>query len=186
MVRRLQQFAPNGKFYEIVLEYNPIAIFVYFLCAAMLPMFCMNPAILVFSLAGAVCFYFVRNGLDGMRSHLFFLALLLVMSLINPLFYHNGETVLFVLNDNPVTLEALCYGIASSVMIIGVLYWFRSFSQLMTEDRLLYLMGSASPKLALVLSMALRYVPLFGRQTERSICRRKRSDSTTATISRTG
>lgn len=148
-------------------EYNPIAVAVYFLAVAAIPMFSMNPVILLLSFIGAVLLYFIRNGMKNGRTHMYSLLLFLVMALINPLVSHNGVTVLFVMNDNPVTLEALIYGIAASAMIISVLYWFRSFSQIMTSERLLYVFGALSPKLALVLSMALRYVPLFGSQTKK-------------------
>lgn len=145
-------------------DYNPIAVAVYFFMAAGIAMFSMNPIILALSLIGALLLYFLRNGTKNRRTHLFTLGLFLIMALINPLVSHNGVTVLFVMNDNPVTLEALIYGIVASVMIVSVLYWFRTFSQIMTSDKLLYVFGALSPKLALILSMALRYVPLFGSQ----------------------
>ncbi|MDD4124790.1 MAG: energy-coupling factor transporter transmembrane component T [Eubacteriales bacterium] len=148
-------------------DLNPITIFIYFFAVIFVAMFCMNPVILAVSLAGAVCLFMLRNGAKQKRSHAFFFLMFIVMALINPLFYHNGVTVLFVMNDNPVTLEALLYGIAASAMIIAVLYWFRSFSQLMTSDRLLYIFGSVSPKTALIISMSLRFVPLFGTQAKR-------------------
>ena len=149
------------------MEYNPIVVTVYFLAVAGIAMFCMNPVILVLSLIGALLLFFVRNGLKSPKTHLFSLGLFIVIALINPLVSHNGVTVLFVMNHNPVTLEALIYGLAASTMILSVLYWFRSFSQIMTSDKLLYIFGALSPKLALILSMALRYVPLFGRQAEK-------------------
>ena len=37
----------------------------------------------------------------------------------------------------------------------------------MTSDKLLYLFGRVSPKLALILSMVLRYIPLFGAQAKK-------------------
>ena len=43
----------------------------------------------------------------------------LLMAFANPLLVHNGETVLFFMNDNPVTLEAMIYGGMSSLMIVG-------------------------------------------------------------------
>ncbi len=145
-------------------DYNPIAVAVYFLVTAGIAMFSMNPIILLLSLFGALTLYFLRNGTENMRSHLFTLGLFLIMALINPFVSHNGVTVLFVMNDNPVTLEALIYGVCAATMIVSVLYWFRTFSQIMTSDKLLYIFGALSPKLALILSMALRYVPLFGSQ----------------------
>lgn len=149
-------------------EYNPIVIFVYFFAVAGMSMFTTDPVILALSLTGSVLFFISRNGRKELRSHIFFLILFIVMSLVNPLFNHNGVTVLFVMNDNPVTLEALLYGISSAAMIVSILYWFRSFTQIMTGDKLLYLFGSASPKLSLILSMTLRYIPLFGKQVKKT------------------
>ena len=131
-------------------------------------MFCMNPVILALSLSGSLSLFLLRNGKKGALSHLVFLTVFVITALINPIFNHNGVTVLFVVNDNPVTLEALLYGIAAAAMIVSVIYWFRSFSQVMTSDKLLYLFGSASPKLALLLSMTLRYIPLFGLQAKKA------------------
>ena len=85
----------------------------------------------------------------------------LILTVINPLFSHNGKTVLFVINDSPVTLESLIYGAVSAGALVAVLYLFRTFTELMTRDKLLYVFGSFSPKTALVLSMGLRYIPLF-------------------------
>ena len=148
-------------------ECNPIAAAAYFLAVTGIAMFCMNPVLLSVSLAGALLFFLVRNGRRGAGTHLWMLGLFLVLFLVNPLFSHNGATVLFVLNDNPVTMEAAAFGAAAAVMVLAVVYWFRSFTQIMTSDKLLYIFGGLSPKLALVLSMGLRYVPLFGGQASK-------------------
>ncbi len=144
-------------------EYNPIAVAVYFLCTASAAMFSMDPVILALSLLGALALHLHLCG-PSLKTHLYSLALFLVMALVNPLVSHHGVTVLFVMNHNPITLEAALYGLAAAGMILAVLYWFRCFSRIMTSDRLLYLFGTLSPKAALVLSMALRYVPLFRQQ----------------------
>ena len=149
--------------------YNPIAVFVYFAAVISLSMAKMNPIIILLSAIGAFVTFFVRNRFSGGASHLFFLLMFAVTVIINPLFNHNGATVLLVINDNPLTLEATLYGIVSGLMIIGIIYWFRTFSQIMTSDKLLYLLGSVSPKFALILSMTLRYIPLFEKQTQKVI-----------------
>lgn len=146
---------------------NPIGVFVYFLVAALGAMFCLHPIVALLSLLGGVGAFFVLGGRGGMKSHGMLAGLFVLGTVLNPLFNHRGETVLFFLNDNPITLEALVYGALSSLSVVGVIYWFRAFSLVMTGDRLLYVFGAFSPKLALVLSMALRYVPLFGRQAEK-------------------
>ena len=146
---------------------EPIAVFLYFMAAAGIAMFLTEPVILSLSLAGSVSFFLVRNGRRGMRSHAVYLIAFIVMTLINPLFSHRGATVLFVLNDNPVTLESLLYGAVSAGMVVSCLYWFRSFTQIMSSDKLLHLFAAVSPKTALLVSMVLRYIPLFAKQASR-------------------
>ena len=148
-------------------SYNPIVITVYFMAVAGIVMFCMNPVILSLSLLGALSLYFIRNGLRDGRTHIYSILFFIVLAVINPLVSHNGVTVLFVMNNKPVTLEAFIYGIAAATMVISVLYWFRTFSQIMTSDKLLYIFGSFSPRLALILSMSFRYVPLFNSQIKK-------------------
>ena len=148
-------------------ECNPIPVAVHLLAVAGFSMFFMNPIIVALSLLGAVTFFLIRNGSAHMRSHLALFALFAITALINPIFSHNGITVLFVVNDTPITFEAVLYGVAAAAMIVSTLYWFRSLTQLLTTDKLLYLFGKLSPKLSLILSMALRYVPLFGRQAKK-------------------
>lgn len=148
-------------------DHNPVAVAVYFLAAAGVCMFTMEPVLLGISLVGALVTQAVTGELRRWRMHLYTLLLFAVMVLINPLISHNGVTVLFVMNHNPVTLEALVYGAAAGSMIVTVMYWFRSFTAVMTSDKLLYIFGSLSPKLALMLSMTLRYVPLFAAQVRK-------------------
>ena len=148
-------------------DHNPAAVAVYFLCTAGIAMFTMEPVILGLSALGALVSLGVTGLLRQWRIHLYTLLLFAGMALINPFISHNGVTVLFVVNHNPVTLEAFVYGVAAGGMIVTVMTWFRSFTAVMTSDKLLYIFGSLSPKLALMLSMALRYVPLFTTQVHR-------------------
>ena len=143
---------------RVLAESNPVVTTVYFVAVAGIAMFSANPVISAISLLGAVVLFVMNNCRKNLSTHFFSLLLFAVMALVNPFVSHNGATVLFVMNNNPVTLEALVYGICAALTVIAVLYWFRSFSQIMTEDKLLYLFGILSPKLALTLSMALRYV----------------------------
>lgn len=146
---------------------NPIVITVYFLMASGIAMFSTDPAVYLLSLIGAVLLCFTRDVGKSGKTHLFSLGLFVLMALINPIVSHDGVTVLFFAGNNPVTLEAFIYGVCAALMIISVIYWFRSFSSIMTSDKLLYLFGALSPKLALVLSMSLRYLPLFRRQAQK-------------------
>lgn len=141
-------------------ELNPAAVMLYYIAVTAVTMFSMNPIILAISLLSSVVAYCLYNN-GGARVHLFSLALFIVLAVINPLFVHNGATVLFYLNSRPITLEATVYGLIASAMITATLYRLRSLTHDITADKLQYIFGRFSPKLALILSMALRYVGLF-------------------------
>ena len=148
-------------------ELNPAVLTVWFMAVAGIAMFCNYPVICIITLIGGFLLFVVRNKREHMKSHFFFFILFAILALANPLVSHNGKTVLFVMNNNPVTLEAFLYGLNSATMIVGVLYIFRSFTQIMTSEKLLYVTGRLSPKLAMIMSMAIRFVPLFSRQGQK-------------------
>lgn len=145
-------------------DLHPAVPFVCLTSCVCVAMLCTSPVIAALSFIGAAALWLVRNGVSRPKEHLICLAALVVIPLINMLFSHNGATVLLIINDSRITLEALVYGLISAVTLLAVLYWFRSFSQIMTADRLLCLTGRLSPRLALILTMALRFVPHFRQQ----------------------
>ncbi len=147
-------------------DYNPIVIAVYFLSVIGILMFSQNPILLLLGFLGAICYSVIKGG-GKARTHVLYFVLFVILSLINPLVSHNGKTVLFFVNNAPITLESAVYGAVSAGTLVTVLYFFKSFSKIMTRDKLLYVFGRLSPKLALVLSMGLRYVPLFGERARR-------------------
>ena len=80
----------------------------------------------------------------------YMLPLLLFTALLNPLFNHQGATVLFQLpNGSSITLEAVAYGGAAAGMLLAVVVWFRCFGAVITSDKFLYLFGRISPSLSL-------------------------------------
>ncbi len=145
---------------------NPITVAVWFFAVVSVTMFCSNPILTSLSFLAALSYDVFTFRAKSRKIHFLFVCLILVMTLINPLLSHNGATVLFVMNDLPVTWESLVYGFFAALMLVGTFYWFRAFTRIMTSDKLLYLFGKLSPKLALVLSMCLRYVPLFCRKAK--------------------
>lgn len=145
-------------------ELDPVVIAIYYVCVIGIAMFCMHPVFTALSLAGGITLFITLNTKKSLGMHLSFALLFLVLALINPIWYHNGVTVLFVVNDSPITLEALLYGVCASAMMISVLYRFRTFTMIMTADKLMHVFGRFSPKISLILSMALRYVPLMRSQ----------------------
>ena len=150
-------------------EYHPLVQAVYFAAILLISMFTLHPFVLFLSLIGAVSLIFVRRSRVSGRTIGFFLLLFFLMAVLNPLTNHRGKTVLFVLNSNPVTFEALAFGLTAGLMIICVCFWFISVTEILTSERLLYLFGTISPKFALMLSLLLRLIPMYGRKREQIV-----------------
>ena len=141
-------------------ELNPAAVFLYYAAVTGITMFSMNPVIIAVALLSSLVCYCLYAG-GSVRVHIFSVILFLILALINPLTVHNGVTVLFYLNSRPITLEAALYGVCAAATVTATLYRLRSLSRDFTSEKLLYLFSRISPKIALILSMALRYVSLF-------------------------
>ena len=131
----------------------------------MFAMFTPNPVIQTEALVGAGLFLcFTSSARDNFRSALFYFLMIILVGISNPLFSHNGATPLFFMNGNAVTLEAIAYGFFGGIMLAGVMLWCKSLTHLMTSDKVIYLFGRIIPSLSLILSMTLRFVPLFKRE----------------------
>jgi len=147
-------------------SYHPIVNQIYFVAVIGFTMFLMHPVCIAISLLCAVTYNVYINGKKAIRFNLIFmLPLLLLTAVLNPLFNHQGATILTYLpGGNPLTLESIAYGVAAAFLLITVVSWFSCLSAVMTTDKIVYLFGRLIPALSLVLSMSLRLIPRFKNQ----------------------
>ena len=144
---------------------HPVVMFSYLIGVIFITMFTMNPIFIGISFLCSISFTFMLFGArETVKSLLLAMPMIIIIALTNPLFVHKGETVLFFLNNNPMTLEAMIYGLFAALMLVSVFYWFKCYNRLMTSDKFIYLFGQVIPKLALMLSMMLNFVPKFIKQ----------------------
>ena len=146
--------------------YHPLVQMIYFTAVITLTMLIWQPVALGISLAAAAVCAGITGGRRALRTAL---ALVLPASLlflvINPLFSHRGATILFYLPDgNPFTLESVLYAAAASCIFASVMLWCMSLRYCISSDRVIYLFGRLSPRLALLVSVSLRFVPMYIRE----------------------
>ena len=142
--------------------YHPAVNFIFFVFAIGITMFSMDPVFLAVTLAASWAWSILLSGRRAIKFNLLMsVPILLITSVINTLFNHNGATILFWLFGNRITLEAFLFGLAGAVMLSAVIVWFTSFNVVMTSDKFIYLFGKAAPVLALTLSMIFRFIPLL-------------------------
>jgi energy-coupling factor transport system permease protein len=142
---------------------HPLTGFLYFTAVIGFSMFLMNPVCIAVSLFCALINALIINRKKAVGfSVKFVLPMILLILIINPVFNHRGATILSYLPwQNPLTLEAVIYGMFSALMISSVMLWFSVFNSVMTSDKIICLFGRIIPSLSLVISMTLRFVPRF-------------------------
>lgn len=144
--------------------YHPTVLFCYFVSVIGMSMFYMHPVYLVLTFCAAVVCNILLHRRHFFKNIIMYIPLFIFMAIINPLISHNGMLVLFYVNGNAITVEAIVYGCAMALMIIAVILWFSCYNDVMTSDKFLYLFGKISPALALTISITMRLVPRFKHQ----------------------
>lgn len=179
----------SGAFYRS----HPLLNFVYFAVIIGVTMFSNHPAILLSSFITAWFYSVLLKGKKAMRfNFMVLLPAILITVLLNALNVHNGVTVLFYLNGNRITLEAIIFGFVQGIMLSSVIIWFTCFSAIVTEDKFIYLFGRIAPVIALTISMIFRFIPLLKNRfnevstAQRCMGRRKNGRSLTRRIRQFG
>ena len=146
--------------------YHPIVNYIYFVFVIGFSMFFMHPICLAISLISAFTYSVMICGKGKIKFNLIYmLPMIIGMTLINPVFNHDGVTILgHFPNGIPITLESITYGFAAGIMIASVICWFSCYNQIMTSDKFIYLFGRIIPAMSLIISMTLRFVPKFAAQ----------------------
>jgi len=160
---------------------HPLTGFIWFAFVLAFSMTTDHPVLLGISLlCGYAWFLKLKKG-RGLKSLLYMLPLFLLTAAMNPLFSHEGATILYWMKSgNPMTLESIVYGIAAGAMLVCLVSWFGCFGEMMTSDKLIWLFGRFIPHLSVLISMALRFVPRFTKKigefyrVRKSLCPEKK------------
>ena len=142
-------------------DYHPKVNLFYFLAVLVISMLTRNPIWISLS------FLFASLAVISLYTFKYYLKRLLVMTpililliLFNSLLNSRGLTVLFQLGEgNPITLEALIYGVFNGLALISIFLWFYAFRVFIKSDETLELFADKLPTIGLMLSMILKYIP---------------------------
>ncbi len=153
-------------------KYHPVTNIVYFCLVTGLTMFLKHPVPILISFLCALVYSILLNGKKSLKFNIvYMLPMLMFAVVINPLFNHAGENVIFFLpGGNPFTLEATVYGLIAGLIIASVICWFSCFNSVISNEKLVYLTSFLSPVISLVLSMTLRLVPMFKNKLQDIMC----------------
>ncbi len=137
---------------------HPVTLLVYFVSVIGFTVISLNPYLLILSFLGAFLGFFITaKRFDAAL----YIPLFILIAVMNPIFSHNGQTVLFFLGGQRVTLESVIYGASTALLVIGMIYWCKLFSLVFETDKLTWAVGRISPKLSVLLTMSIRFIPLI-------------------------
>lgn len=153
---------------------HPLVNFIYFFTTVAFSCLYMHPIFLCISFAAAL-FSLLTLGKKEIKFLLFFiLPFMASAALINPLFNHEGATILSYLpSQNPITLESLIYGGFSALMLSAVIIFFSLITKTLTSERITCLISPVSPSLALLFSMTLSFIPRLSARMRISLSGQK-------------
>lgn len=145
---------------------HPLVNLVFFVGVIGFGMLFVHPVAQGISLLSAVLYLACLKGRKSVGIIFpFVLPMVLVTALINPIFNHQGITILgYLPGGNPLTLESVLYGLSSGAMLGCIVCWFVCLNEIFTSDKLTYIFGRIAPSLSLIFSMILRFVPRFKTQ----------------------
>jgi energy-coupling factor transport system permease protein len=144
---------------------HPVVALLYYVGLVLFAALLFHPVFLVTELAGVLGLLLLQGqGKLLLRGLPFYLLMAGSVAVLNPFFSHRGSHILFYFMDQPVTLEAILYGLMMMLVLLNILIIFVSYNYTVTTDKFMYLFSAVAPKSALLTLMTIRFVPLFQRR----------------------
>lgn len=144
----------------------PWLSFIYFVLIIIFSLLFKHPLYLITlfftSLSLTFCFHQSHVLKSQLKFYLFMAALLIIL---NPLFVGKGTTILFYIGYRNITLESVIYGILFAISLLCVLLFFISYNATISSQKFLYLFANIIPSIAFIISVTMRFIPLFKRRT---------------------
>lgn len=142
--------------------FHPVVALLYWAVVLVLAMCTMQPVYLVLTFVGQFAWRVCVRGFRGAAKGLLWQApVVLVLAILNPIFVSSGTTELLRIGSHAIYLESLVYGACQGLMLVNVLTCFSNASDVLTDDKVMSILGNVWPTVALMISMTMRLVPEF-------------------------
>lgn len=143
--------------------------------SVILPLFILNdPICILIAFSGAIfttaAFGGARATFSAMKSAVLIVAITWVFSIA---FSDTGVTVWITVFGRHISQETGIFGVATGVMISAVVIWFSNMWEILSQDKLMYMIKKVRPSIGIVLSMVFSFIPRFGRKTDEIIMARR-------------
>lgn len=146
-------------------RFHPVVNIIFYMVVLIITMFQMQQVMVIISTVCAIIYHIYLKKQKSVKFCIMAFFIFTASAVINPLFSHKGATLLFYMfTGNPVTLESIVYGVFAALVIVAMIFWLSTFNEIMTEDKILALIGAIMPSVALLLTMIFRFVSKFTKK----------------------
>lgn len=144
---------------------HPLINLLYYVCVGVSVMLFLHPIFLITAIILLILINLLHGNKEKVnKSAPGFIVMGLIVIVLNPVFVHRGTNILFYFRNNPITLEAIIYGVMMALMLVCILVLFLSFNDVINGRKFMFLFSKVWPQLGLLLMLTIRFVPLFLRR----------------------
>ena len=139
---------------------HPLATIVLFGCEVVLAVFSFQPLCALIAFVGAeLCILQLFDSKHAVRQLVWYVPIIVLMTVINPFFSASGSTVLYSFGHTQLYVESLVYGVTSGLVLVSTLSWLECLFVVVSPLELLQRSSVRFPGLQLVLSLSVQLMP---------------------------
>ena len=141
-------------------DFHPVTLLVYFISVLFPAMFFMDIYCTVWILVTGIIYRWVLIKKIELKNIFTSTLWIVMVTVVNMFIAHEGENILFFINDRAITRESLMYGVVTGCMLTGTFTWFMCLGEVLGGEKIQCIFKHM-PKLGLLISMILRLVPRY-------------------------
>lgn len=139
---------------------HPLATIVLFGCEVVLAAFSFQPLCALIAFVGAeLCIVQLFDSKHAVRQLVWYIPIIVLMTIINPFFSASGSTVLYSFGHTQLYAESFAYGATSGLVLVSTLSWLECLFVVVSPLELLQRSSVRFPGLQLVLSLSVQLMP---------------------------
>lgn len=139
---------------------HPLATIALFGCEVVLAAFSFQPLCALIAFVGAeACIVQLFDIKHAVRQLVWYVPIIVLMTVINPFFSASGSTVLYSFGHTQLHAESFVYGATSGLVLVSTLSWLECLFVVVSPLELLQCSSVRFPGLQLVLSLSVQLMP---------------------------
>lgn len=143
-------------------NFHPATLLFYFLLMIIMIFMCEYNFILILAfISFSLCTIYLKGIKAYVKALTYYIILTVITGIFNCIFNHSGENVFLYVNDTPLTLDSLFYGMYTGVMVSCLLMWFKLFNHSIDNGKINYIIGKRFPVTGLIISMCFSFTNRF-------------------------